>query len=1124
MSDADRVDQILADYLAAVDAGGAPDRAVLLAAHPDVADELRAFFTDADRVDRIAPPNATIAFQKVSPPEALTFLPSGASGDARPQLAVVRYIGDYELLEEIARGGMGVVYKARQVSLNRVVALKMILAGRLASAADVQRFRTEAEAAANLDHPNIVPIYEVGEWEGQQYFSMGYVEGGSLADRLAGGSLSPREAAALVRPLAEAVQFAHDRGVVHRDLKPSNVLIDAAGRPKVSDFGLAKRVQKGDGPTVTGDILGTPAYMPPEQAGGTPALVGPLADVYSLGAVLYACLTGRPPFQCANTLDILMRVLTDEPLRPAKLNPAVPRDLETVCLKCLEKRPDRRYGSARELADDLGRFLSGEPVVARPAGRLRRSEAWLRKRPWAVSGIAALGMLVVACLAYGLWAEIRQRGWKILLLQAQVARLSRPAQGDRALELLQQAAHIRPDQRLYEEALALFAADGNGPRTIFPPEGEGAAGAPLPPADGSKQLYPVTWDRAGRRLLLPGAEIDAATGSWTPLKVEGVGPAVADPTGTTLAAVDGEGKVVLVDRATGRRREIDRWVPGLQALRFSPDGRRLALVGGREPHGDLQLELWDVTVDRPPVLVSGPVPGEWRICFSADSKRLAWWHTGSRALTVCQTSTGQTMATVPLPEGTAPVADPALSPDGSEVAWSGQLFRVGKITHVAVQDVMTGAVVRRLPATGSSVGGGLYDVAYTPDGRFIVGHEHAHKFANTAFGLGFVQVGRVDHVLVWEAATGELVLCLPGQSFAEGAGAAGELAVVRHEGKGDGDRPRIEVVRLADLAARVAAAGFGPSLRTPDFFWLNRVWASIGLLLGAPTLLAFLAFMTVSASSLERYRRGQAMPPALARAAAVAGGLAVAWVLVRLLAKFDLPDWFWLEIGLAALYSLFPLMMGTYAVWVGLRNLHSAIRGENTPVIRPVATMAEIDRVGAWGARMLVAVWVGWLLFVLTAGLDGVPGRFGLAGVLLFGGVAGVVFVPLLLVPLRLVAGRLIKRWPFLGFGWLRAWLARPAVALTLWTVVFLVAGAYAVEGVCERVGERAWERLPAWSWGLEFELTIGHEALGSLAFAVAVVLLAVSLMGVRRNWRALRQGPFPKSDHRDESSELNVI
>ena len=238
----------------------------------------------------------------------------------------VRYFGDYELLEEIARGGMGVVYKARQTRLNRLVALKMILAGQLASPDDVKRFYTEAEAAANLDHPGIVPIFEVREQDGQHYFSMGYVEGQSLATRVAAGPLPPREAATLAREVAQSIQYAHDHGVIHRDLKPANILLDAKGRSKVTDFGLAKKLEGDSGLTASGQIMGTPSYMPPEQASGR-LDVGPLADLYSLGAVLYHMLTGRPPFQAAGVMDTLLQVIEREPVSPSVLNPHVARDL-----------------------------------------------------------------------------------------------------------------------------------------------------------------------------------------------------------------------------------------------------------------------------------------------------------------------------------------------------------------------------------------------------------------------------------------------------------------------------------------------------------------------------------------------------------------------------------------------------------------------------------------------------------------------------------------------------------------------------------------------------------------------------------------------------------------------------
>jgi tRNA A-37 threonylcarbamoyl transferase component Bud32/ABC-type nitrate/sulfonate/bicarbonate transport system permease component len=277
----------------------------------------------------------------------------------------VRYFGEYELLEEIARGGMGVVFKTRQVKLNRIVALKMILSGELAGEEEVQRFKTEAEAAANLDHPGIVPIYEIGEHNGQHYFSMGFVEGQSLADRVKEGPLPPREAAEIVKKVAEAVAYAHEKGVIHRDLKPANVLLDAKGEPKVTDFGLAKQVESESDLTRTGAVMGTPSYMPPEQAAGKTDKVGPRSDVYSLGAVLYCLLTGRPPFHAANTFETLKQVIEEPPVLPRRINSQVSRDLETICLKCMAKDPNARYPTATSLGADLNQFLIGGRIAAR---------------------------------------------------------------------------------------------------------------------------------------------------------------------------------------------------------------------------------------------------------------------------------------------------------------------------------------------------------------------------------------------------------------------------------------------------------------------------------------------------------------------------------------------------------------------------------------------------------------------------------------------------------------------------------------------------------------------------------------------------------------------------------------
>jgi tRNA A-37 threonylcarbamoyl transferase component Bud32 len=320
-----------------------------------------------------------------------TLAPASPEGTA-PE--VPRSFRDYEILDEIARGGMGVVYKARQVSLNREVALKMILAGQLASERDVARFRAEAEAVAALDHPNILPIYEVGEHTGRHFFAMKLIAGGSLDDRIKASRQTPRDAAQLMATVARAVHFAHQRGLLHRDLKPSNILLDEAGVPYVVDFGLAKKIEGDSALTQSGAIVGTPSYMAPEQAASQKALTAAV-DIYALGAILYTLLTGRPPFRGDNLLETLRRVVEQEPVRPRLFDPQVPRDLETICLKCLTKEADRRYRSAEALAEDLERFGRGEPVVARPVGRVARLIKWARRRP-AVAGLLASVLLLIA--------------------------------------------------------------------------------------------------------------------------------------------------------------------------------------------------------------------------------------------------------------------------------------------------------------------------------------------------------------------------------------------------------------------------------------------------------------------------------------------------------------------------------------------------------------------------------------------------------------------------------------------------------------------------------------------------------------------------------------------------------
>jgi WD40 repeat protein len=310
----------------------------------------------------------------------------------------------YEIVRELGRGGMGVVYEARQVGLNRTVALKMILAGGHASAADLDRFRTEAEAVARLLHPNIVQVYETGTHGGLPYFSLEFCPGGSLDRKLDGTPWEPAPAAALIETLARAIEHAHEHGIVHRDLKPGNILLSADGTPKVTDFGLAKRLDSTAGLTRTGVGFGTPSYMAPEQADSCKT-VGPAADTYALGAILYELHTGRPPFRAASYVDTVLQVVSDDPVPPTRLNPKTPRDVETICLKCLAKEPAKRYTSALALAEDLRRFQANEPILARPAGVVEKAVKWAKRRP-AVAALSAAFLLALVTGVAGILFEL----------------------------------------------------------------------------------------------------------------------------------------------------------------------------------------------------------------------------------------------------------------------------------------------------------------------------------------------------------------------------------------------------------------------------------------------------------------------------------------------------------------------------------------------------------------------------------------------------------------------------------------------------------------------------------------------------------------------------------------------
>jgi eukaryotic-like serine/threonine-protein kinase len=386
--DDQRTIELLEQYVSALHAGDEHRCARILEENP----ELRAVAGCLDALESLAPP-ARLQTTRVADDaptlrsDARSFAQTTDNGD---DSYILREFGKYELLDEIGRGGMGVVYRARQADLNRVVALKMILSSRLASGDDVKRFYREARAAGGLRHRNIVSIHEAGHFHGQHYFAMDLIQGRSLASHLRAGPLDAEQAARWLSTVARAVQYLHDQGVLHRDLKPSNILIDESGVPYVTDFGLAKVFHDSDGDTQSGIIVGTPGYMSPEQAAGRVAEISTRSDVYGLGAILYEMLTGRPPFRDENQLNTILQVLEGEPTLPHRLNRRVPDELERICLRCLEKSPERRYISAGDLADDLDRFLKHEAIVARPAGFGALFRRWVRREPGLVARLAGL--------------------------------------------------------------------------------------------------------------------------------------------------------------------------------------------------------------------------------------------------------------------------------------------------------------------------------------------------------------------------------------------------------------------------------------------------------------------------------------------------------------------------------------------------------------------------------------------------------------------------------------------------------------------------------------------------------------------------------------------------------------
>jgi WD40 repeat protein/serine/threonine protein kinase len=665
-----------------------------------------------------------------APPWAVALASRPAQGTT-----VFYSFGDYELLEEIARGGMGIVYRARQVSLNRIVAVKVLISGLLANPEFVQRFRAEAAAAASLQHRNIVAIHEVGFREGQHFFAMDYVRGSSLAELTRNGPLAGRRAAGYVKTIAEAIHYAHERGILHRDLKPANVLIDENDQPRVTDFGLAKDLHKQTDLTLSGQVLGSPSYMSPEQAGARRGLVGKRSDVYSLGAILYHLLTARAPFLGDTIAKTLHQVQNDEPVSPRLLNGAVPQDLATICLKCLEKEPDKRYATAQDLAEDLGRFLERKPILARPISRPEKLWRWCRRNP-VVATLAATAVLIFVLGFAGVtwqWKlSERSRAQANANLYAANMNLAHQAweEGDwtQARRLLR--THIpgrnqedlrgfewrylwrlcRDESRLTFSISTNFAQRGGGASDVYnlrlalSPDGR-----ILAVATGRGVSL---WDFGSQRQL--GA---------VEVPEDDVRSLAFCPTQPYLLA-GGAGRSIWLWDAITRRviATCDSQKETIAGIAFSPDGKTLAAA-----HWEGTIGLWDIETRQLVRSLAGheeqhadhraPAPA-LSVAFSPDGTLLASGG-GDTKVRLWNPATGEQIG-APLDGHSAYVYWVEFSPDGRLLATTGFDARV------LLWDVAT----RRPGPPLLGHHGGILSVVFSPDGKTLIsgGMDHTIRF------------------------------------------------------------------------------------------------------------------------------------------------------------------------------------------------------------------------------------------------------------------------------------------------------------------------------------------------------------------------------------------------------------
>jgi WD40 repeat protein/tRNA A-37 threonylcarbamoyl transferase component Bud32 len=748
--------------------------------------------------------HATDSFQQPDPPsgetaswlppsphpvEAVTLPPASAPGAVPADIPV--QVPGYEILNVLGRGGMGVVYRARQLKLNRTVALKMILAGGHASADDQFRFLREAEAVAQLQHPNIVQVFESGQHQGLPYFTLEFVPGGSLADRVREHPLPPAEAAQVVERLAPGMAYAHERGIVHRDLKPENVLLGEDGTPKLADFGLVKRLPTEPGLSVpggltqSGAIMGTPSYMAPEQAGGQSREVGPATDIYALGAVLYRLLTGRPPFQAATPLDTILQVLHNEPVPPGQLQPKVPRDLETICLKCLQKEPKKRYGSAAALAEDLRRFREGEPILARPVGMLERALKWGRRRPAQAALVAVVLGAALSLLGGGVWFTLKldqeRRRAEHLAQEEGKARADaqeKERQADLARrDALDKAEKLRREQQEKEKQLERAELALYVNRVAFADRETEARNFPRSNAilDQCRRDYrnwewhhlryrnhypipPQTWDGHagavrgvafspdGSRLASASQDRtvqvrDVRSGAVT-LSLKGhTGPVTGvafSPNGTRLASASQDQTVKVWDARTGIEiGSLQGHTGAVLGVTFSPDGNRLASAGG-----DATVKVWDVRAGRDERTLRGHTGPVISVAFSPDGSRLA---SASLDKTVRGWDARSGAEVLTIKEQVSCVA---FSPDGSRLAGSLSRFVANM---VKVWDARSGAEIRSLSSSLSSPGVMAcqgYGVSFSPDGKLLACASRVGDFGTK--------------VNVWDMRTGAEIVTLQG--------------------------------------------------------------------------------------------------------------------------------------------------------------------------------------------------------------------------------------------------------------------------------------------------------------------------------------------------------------------------